>query len=100
METDLGKGLGSQSLLSMQLCDLQQKAKALLIDIEHVETSKIRKGWERKGKGLLQVLWERGFIDKSKLKQYRKECLMKMETSYLKFLCATCLSSVMTSYMK
>ncbi len=75
METDLGKCLGSQSLLSMRLCDLQQKAKALLIDIEHVETSKIRKGWEGKGKGLLQVLWERGFIDESKLKQYRKRVL-------------------------
>ena len=58
METDLGKCLGSQSLLSMRLCDLQQKAKALSINVEHVETSKIRKGWEGKGKGLLQVLWE------------------------------------------
>jgi hypothetical protein len=59
----------------MHLCDLQQKAKALSIDVEHVETSKIRKGWEGKCKGLLQVLWERGFIDESKLKQYRKRVL-------------------------
>ena len=73
IKSDLDKGLGLQSQLSMQLCDLQQKAKALLIDVEHVETSKIRKGWEGKGKGLLQVLWERGFIDESKLKQYKKE---------------------------
>jgi hypothetical protein len=29
-------------------------------------------GWAGKGKGLLQVLWERGWIDESKISQYKK----------------------------
>ncbi len=38
-ETDLDKG-GSHSLLSMCLYDLQQKAEAFSIDVEHVATQK------------------------------------------------------------
>jgi hypothetical protein len=55
IETDLGKGLGAQSLLSMHLIDLQEKAKALYIYIyiDYVSTSKTCTGWEVKGKGLL-----------------------------------------------
>jgi hypothetical protein len=56
METDLGKGLGAQSLLSMRLIDLQEKAKALSVYIDYDSTSKTCKGWEGKGKGLLRVL--------------------------------------------
>ena len=57
-----GQRLGVQSMLIVDLNDLQKKAKALSIDIEHVSTSKIHKGWEGKCRCLLQVLWERGFI--------------------------------------
>ena len=32
----------------------------------HVDKTGIRQGWEGKPKGLLQVLWERGFIDPTK----------------------------------
>jgi hypothetical protein len=31
---------------------------------------KIEEGWEGKAKGLLQVLWERGLIDGSNIKQF------------------------------
>ena len=31
---------------------------------------KVKEGWEGKAKGLLQVLWERGLIDGSNIKQY------------------------------
>jgi hypothetical protein len=34
------------------------------------EVQKMREGWEGKPKGLFQVLWERGFIDPNKLKDY------------------------------
>ena len=34
------------------------------------EVTKINEGWEGKAKGLLQVLWERGFIDGNNLKKY------------------------------
>jgi hypothetical protein len=33
-------------------------------------TRKIKEGWVGKAKGLLQVLWERGFIDMNKLSSY------------------------------
>ena len=35
--------------------------------------AKIRKGWEGKAKGLSQVLWERGYIDKNELQAYTLE---------------------------
>ena len=38
-----------------------------------MKTHKKREGWANKGKGLLQVLWERGFIDETKLSEYKKE---------------------------
>jgi hypothetical protein len=75
MATDLGRGLGMQSLLNMRLKDIQEKATALSIDIERVATTKISTGWKGKSKGMLQVLWERGFIDESKLKQYKVKVL-------------------------
>ena len=75
METDLGRGLGRQTLMNMQLVDLQEKAKALLIDTECIVTFKTQKGWQGKSKGMLQVLWERGFIDVMKLKRYRIKAL-------------------------
>ena len=38
-----------------------------------MKTHKKREGWANKGKGLLQVLWERGFIDETKLSEYKKQ---------------------------
>ena len=32
----------------------------------------MKPGWAGKGKGLLQVLWERGWIDESKIARYKK----------------------------
>jgi hypothetical protein len=34
------------------------------------EVQKLKEGWEGKPKGLFQVLWERGFINPNKLKDY------------------------------
>jgi hypothetical protein len=34
------------------------------------ETQKVQQEWERKQKGLLQVLWEHGWIDTTRLNQY------------------------------
>ena len=75
METELGRGLGKQALLNMRLADLQNKANALSIAVTKTLTTKICKGWVGKGKGLLQVLWERGFIDELKVKNYRIKML-------------------------
>jgi hypothetical protein len=35
-----------------------------------IEVTKIQHGWEGSAKGVLQVLWERGFINEKNLKQY------------------------------
>ncbi len=94
MQTDLGKGLGKQALLNMRLADLQDKAAALSIDIMATVTSKLRKGWVGKGKGLLQVLWERGFIDESKVKNYKVKVLDEdgnvVPTFSLEYMMANC----------
>jgi hypothetical protein len=45
--------------------ELQQFAKSNDVPLE-VESDQVIEGWEGKAKGLLQVLWERGFIDPSK----------------------------------
>jgi hypothetical protein len=68
-----------------------------------VETKKVRvtekKGWEGRAKGLLQVLWERGWIDVSQLDRYTIEAatdengqvLEGAEEWSLKCLMASCL---------
>ena len=50
-----------------------KKAGALGIDTKITPTTKIEYGWEGKGKGkgLLQIAYERGWVDKSKYKNYR-----------------------------
>jgi hypothetical protein len=75
MKTDLGQGLGKQELLNMCVKDLQEKDTALFIGIERIMTSKLQKGWYGKPKGMLQVMWERGFVDESKLQCYKIKAL-------------------------
>ena len=70
---------------------------------KNVETKKVRvtekKGWEGRAKGLLQVLWERGWIDVSQLDRYTIEAatdengqvLEGAEEWSLKCLMASCL---------
>ena len=46
-------------------------ALATEYDIPVAETKdKVIKGWEGKPKGMFQILWERGFIDSTKIKNY------------------------------
>ena len=40
---------------------------------EQEERPIVDKGWERKQKGLLQVLWERGWIDEANFETYTLE---------------------------
>jgi hypothetical protein len=72
MATDLGQGIGCHALLNMRVVELQNKANAFSIDIETVLTTKLLKGWVGKRKGLLQVLWEKGFIDETAEKNRMK----------------------------
>jgi hypothetical protein len=75
MGTDFGKAMGTTTLLSMRLSDLQSKANALDIPTKITETEKTTKGWVGKPKGIFQVLWERGFIDSLNCKKYRMTLL-------------------------
>ncbi|KAI2495669.1 hypothetical protein MHU86_18853 [Fragilaria crotonensis] len=59
------------------------------------EVPKIKEGWVGKAKGLLQVLWERGFIDTTKLSSYtltgRKDELGNVDFCFsLRHLMAMC----------
>ena len=78
--------------------DLQNKAKALSVYAEWVASSKTHKGWDGKRKILLHVLWERVFIDESKLKKSKLKLLddykdIAPETSLVQ-----CLRNAMISY--
>jgi hypothetical protein len=60
------------------------------------EVPKFREGWLGKAKGLLQVLWARGFIDTNKLSSYtltdRKDELGNVDLCFsLRHLMAMCL---------
>ena len=52
-----------------KLTELQELASANNIDIKK-EVTREKKGWDGQPKGLLQVLWERGWIDDGKLDKY------------------------------
>jgi hypothetical protein len=52
------KARGNRKDLIVKLCDQT--------DIPHeITTTKIKEGWAEEPKGMLQILWERGFIDPS-----------------------------------
>ena len=71
MKLELTEKLMELSVLTKgKLLDLQRAAMEQGIPIEET-TVKVKEGWAQKQKGLLQVLWEHGFIDTSKnIKSY------------------------------
>ena len=74
--------------------DVQKLAQDRGIPIEE-ETLKVWQGWEGKAKGMLQILWEWGFIDSNNVPQYsmqgKKDAFgtVQKETS-LKYLMSNC----------
>ena len=64
------------------LKDLKQLATIHGVSLTH-EKVHVNEGWCGKAKGLLQVLWERGWIDPSKCKEHKdREGCKVMNTSY------------------
>lgn len=51
---------------------MQELAKSNNIDVKTIRLRE-KKGWEGQPKGLLQVLWERGWIDEGNLEKYTME---------------------------
>ena len=76
METDWGKLEGQTNLWKMLRTDLAKKAQAHGIDTKVTPTTKIISGWEGKGKGLLQVDYERGWVD---IATFRRGSYQKMK---------------------
>jgi hypothetical protein len=76
METEFGKVEGRVKLRSMKATELRTKAQQLGISVIQIQTHKTIRGWEHAPKGLLQVLWERGFIDQKNGSSIREGCLM------------------------
>lgn len=81
-----------------RLIELQQIARDNKVDAK-VERTNEKKGWIGQPKGLLQVLWERGWINEANLDKYTMEIakddngdnLQGSESWSLKFLMASCL---------
>ncbi|KAI2499926.1 hypothetical protein MHU86_14547 [Fragilaria crotonensis] len=81
-----------------RLAELQQIARDRNLETR-VERTRERKGWAGQPKGLLQVLWERGWIDEGQLERYTidvakdsdGEVLEDAERWSLKYLMASCL---------
>ena len=71
MNTDHGRDNGRLTLSKMLVRDLHKLAANLGINTKLV-THQMKPGWAGKGKGLLQVLWEHGWIDESKIARYKK----------------------------
>ncbi len=62
----------SQIVISKMLVrDLRSKATLLGINTQKRVTHHLVTRWEGKGKGMLQILWERGWIDESMVKEYK-----------------------------
>ena len=62
--------ISEQNKNSMNLDDINKICKTHKISTFH-KIKKVIPGWEGKPKGLLQVLWERGWINKDEHKKYR-----------------------------
>ena len=65
-----GHGLPKGKLFTKKR--LQEFARDKGIDLKY-QKQVMEKGWEGQPKGLLQVLWERGLIDDSRVQQYTKD---------------------------
>jgi hypothetical protein len=73
MNTNHGRDNGRITHSKMLVRDLRKLASNLGINTTKlVTTHRMKPGRAGKGKGLLQVLWERGWIDESKISEYKK----------------------------
>ena len=71
METEWGQAEGKIVISKMLVRDLRSKATLLGINTQKRVTHCLVTRWEGKGKGMLQILWERGWIDESMVKEYK-----------------------------
>ena len=58
--------------MKKHLPTLQSMAEKIGIEVEKTTKTKTISGWYGKGKGIEQILWERGMIDATRRKEYQK----------------------------
>ena len=73
MRTSYGTSEARDVLAKNLVRDLQKMAGNLGIQKNKMLTHRKRNRWENQGKGLLQVLYERGWIDKSGISKYNMQ---------------------------
>jgi len=71
LQTDYGNVEGCNVMSKKLLRDLKLIASGAGINAKKIVTHRTVSGWQGKGKGLLQILWERGFIDENKIRSYK-----------------------------
>jgi hypothetical protein len=71
MNTNRGRDDGRITLSKRSVKDLWKIASNLGINTTKLVTHQTKAGWAGKGKGLLQVLWEAGWINETKISQYK-----------------------------
>ena len=85
-----GTMLGGRSVLEEKsLKELQNDRKIMEIETETISTRRLRSSYVGKGKGMLQVLWERGFVDVKRMKDHKgmaKDEVTKMKIPKFSFL--------------
>lgn len=73
MRTEVGRYEGENKLTKTTVRELRNIASRLEISTKKNVTRKLTPGWRGKGNGMLQILWERGWICKEELGRYRKK---------------------------
>ena len=73
MQTSVGSFEGENKLSKLTLRELHKITLGLEINTKKHVTHKVKPGWEGKGKGMLQILYEQGWICKEELGRYRKK---------------------------
>jgi hypothetical protein len=67
----VGSSGGKNVVAKMLVRDLRKKAALLGIKTLNMVTHHLVAGWEGKGKELLQILWEQGWVNESLISQYK-----------------------------
>lgn len=73
MRTEVGRYEGENKLTKTTVRELRNIASRLEISTNKNVTQKLTPGWRGMGKGMLQILWERGWICEEELGRYRKK---------------------------
>jgi hypothetical protein len=71
MQTEWAQAEGKNVVSKMLVRDLRKKATLLGINTLKMVARRLVPGWEGKGKGLLQILWEQGWLNESLIRQYK-----------------------------